>query len=578
MKKLAPPRATTPEADTFQSSKPKPPATTATPDKTPLILSGLSFVTSLLAAAGIGYIAFFKEPAKATDSVETAVKAVVEPLQEELKTLINGLNNPTKSDIANEVLLKIQGKLDNLQASMSSLPNETLVAFQTELQQLKTDISNIKTVDNTALAEQLSQIQNRLEVLVSEKKVKLEIGEFLANTPEAVIAQTMIDRTTPAYTLGKKQLDLLLGEASSDKLVQTGEIHSFLKSLSDDQQRNPALLLEVAKMLQTRRDSIGETVALLSSINESKGTTLFHQTQIIQNQLNSIFWILTEYLTTGNLEATSHLPKLIETDSALAFLKPALEKMKKSESIENETSDIFKFLTNQVQKLKEAEDGAIKLIKDRKKQIADSPYPFDLASNAKPTTPQALFDLMPASNNQRIIVSYRKFLQSLNIKAITDTSNELKYDITNPKYLTQELHILGLDYYQIPIEKLEEKFPADDITPLKAFKNSAKLLEACLPFIAREDKRRNAPLVEFKALPMLDAQTALETFKKIHPDKPEVITIAQAFIDANNLPQNSAEEIEAYSKAMKQATKKAFEYLHEEYNKLPNLRDSLLHS
>jgi hypothetical protein len=181
----ATPRATTPEADIFASSKPKIPAPTVTPDKTPLILSGLSFLTSLAGVGLITWATFFKEPAKATDSVETAVTAAVKPLQEEIaklvqkpasggasvdhgvvlaeiKTLIKGLNDPKVTEIADGVMSRIQGQLEHLQQSMDNLPSETLNAFKAELKQLHDAIANIKTGDNTALTQQLDQLQQNI--------------------------------------------------------------------------------------------------------------------------------------------------------------------------------------------------------------------------------------------------------------------------------------------------------------------------------------------------------------------------------------------------------------------------------
>jgi hypothetical protein len=177
------PRATTPEADTFASSKPKIPDPTVTPDKTPLILSGLSFLTSLAGVGLITWATFFKEPAKATDSVETAVTAAVKPLQEEiaklvqkpasggasvehtqaladLKALVEGL--PKATDIADGVMSRIQGQLEHLQQSMDNLPSETLKAFKAELTVLHDKIGQIKTDDNTELTQQLADLEHQL--------------------------------------------------------------------------------------------------------------------------------------------------------------------------------------------------------------------------------------------------------------------------------------------------------------------------------------------------------------------------------------------------------------------------------
>ena len=121
----------------------------------------------MFAAAGIGYLAFFKEPAKATDSVETAVTAAVKPLKEEIaklvqkpasggasvdhgvvlaeiKALVDGL--PKATDIADGVLSRIQGQLGALQTSMDNLPSETLNAFKAELTVLGSIRERVNTI------------------------------------------------------------------------------------------------------------------------------------------------------------------------------------------------------------------------------------------------------------------------------------------------------------------------------------------------------------------------------------------------------------------------------------------------
>ena len=252
-------------------------------------------------------------------------------------------------------------------------------------------------------------------------------------------------------------------------------------------------------------------------------------------------------------------------EEKLSFLEPVLAKIKKFESIDAETPAIFEHLTEEVNRLKELKEQALKLINDRKVEISASPYPFDLGGKAKPTTPQALFDGMPNVNpivhavgHARLAVQDPKgFSPGIleNFVAIATDETGLKYDITNPKLLSDALAKIGCkipDYYEASTQR-------------DVFQASAKLLKDCLPLTFNFGKSG----AKFTTLDITKAEAALQAFQKAY-DKAEVLDIAQAFIDANNLPQGSADQIEAYSKAMKEATQNAFKYLHKEYKELPD--------
>ncbi|MCS6266333.1 MAG: hypothetical protein H2174_02080 [Vampirovibrio sp.] len=591
----ATPRATTPEADTFASSKPKIPAPTVTPDKTPLILSGLSFLTSLAGVGLITWATFFKEPAKATDSVETAVTAAVKPLKEEitklvqkpasggasvdhgvaladLKALVEGL--PKATDIATEVLSKIQGQLDALQTSMNDLPSETLNAFKAELKQLHDAIANIKTGDNTALTQQLDQLQQNIRELVAKNRVE-QVGKGFAEGTADFIKQSMLNhKRTAGYATGKVKLDVLRQNIYPDPLTLE-DFHGFLAALTPEEKKNPALLLEVVEVANLRHDTITQLADSLDLVSPaahnqtSVSQALLDQNNVIQDQLKITQHILKEYSNGVDFKIATFIPTRIQNNPNLSFLEPVLEKMKNFESIDDGTPTVFKYLTDQVKALKEAEDNALKLIAERKQAIIDSPYPFDLKGKAKPTTPQALFDGMPNVNPivpNPLLTEVdppdpRGFLGGLlkNLVAIATDETGLKYDITNPKLLSNALNKIGFkipDYYEASAER-------------DVFQASAKLLEACLPL--EFDLRKDSP--KFASLDTKDAEAALQAFQKAY-DKAEVLDIAQAFIEANinvnKLPQGSADQIEAYSKAMKEATQNAFKYLHKEYENLPD--------
>ena len=266
---------------------------------------------------------------------------------------------------------------------------------------------------------------------------------------------------------------------------------------------------------------------------------------------------------------TYRINRINNHDLFPSFLEPVLEKMKKFESIEDETPAIFDYLTDAFQQLATAEAKALKLINNRKAEISANPYPFDLKGKAKPTTPQALFDGMPDVNpivyaigdTQLITRDGKGFYSDAieNLIHIATDETGLRYDITNPKLLKYALTKIGLE-------------STEQSTELTVFQASAKLLEDCLPLTFDS----NVQGVKFSPLETAKAEVALEAFKTAYPDKTEVLEIAQAFIDVNKLSSEEAEQIEAYSKAMKKATKNAFKYLYKEYETLPPVEERAL--
>jgi hypothetical protein len=397
--------------------------------------------------------------------------------------------------------------------------------------------------------------------------------------------QSMLNhKQTAAYAEGKARLDALKHNTDTDTdPVTIEDFHGFLAALTPEEKKNPALLLDILSQLQdssTDADAITESIpiheisASLGSIIQSNDTNslsddLWKQYHSINKQIRETRLFLQNASMGNNVK--NYFDDSVKTEE-LSFLEPILAKMKKFESIDAETPAIFEHLTEEVNRLKELKDQALELIAERKQAIIDNPYPFDLGGKQAPATAQALFDGMSEYTAMDITSSHKKRLHSLNIKTITNTTNELTYDITNPKYLKQELSFLGGNYMEQPIEKLMANNPTGNFSPLMAFKASAKLLEACLPLSAIEN-RTVIPSVTFTTLNTKDAEAALQAFKEAHLDKKDVVGIAQAFIEANNLPQENEGDIQRYSQAMKEATKKAFEYLHSEYNNLPDLRN-----
>lgn len=520
------PKATTPEADTFESSKPKIPTPTVTADKTPLILSGLSFLTSLAGVGLITWATFFKEPAKATDSVETAVTAAVKPLQEKIEKLV------------------------------------------------QKPASGGASVDHTRAS------------IVSDNRI-LNIGTFEPNTPDAVKAEMLINKTTDSYKSGMEKLNKKLNKKLNTELVTTEQIHGFLADLSEEEKKNPALLLEVLQ-----RNDLGLTYKTIDQLSKSLNLFLpfvqnHTETSVIPEEveLYEIFFkkvYPSSFHTTNILQeyamANGKTPLILEdyriTNHGFfpSFLNSILEKMKNFKSIEDETPAIFDYLMNAFQQLATAEAKTLALINTRKAEVLASPYPFDLKGKAKPTTPQALFDEMPdfnpslysPYNTQRVIQDKKNFHPdniTKHLIAIAMDETGLRYDITNPKLLKYALNIIN-------------DRSTEQSTELTVFQASAKLLEDCLPLTFESNVESNVPGLNFSPLKTAKAEAALQAFKMAYLDKTEVLDIAQAFIqadiDANKPSKGSAEQIEAYSKAMKEATKNAFKYLYSEYDKLPD--------